>query len=79
VRAVRRVVDLSRPTSRSVFEERFDAARMTRDYLDVYRRLIDHRRDLWSSLGLMKSSVAVPVARTPKLRSPAMLAGSVTS
>jgi glycosyltransferase involved in cell wall biosynthesis len=38
VQAVRRVAHLSRLACRQAFEERFDAARMTRDYLEVYRR-----------------------------------------
>jgi glycosyltransferase involved in cell wall biosynthesis len=41
-RAVGRVAGLSRHTCRAVFEERFDAARMARDYLDVYRHLVRH-------------------------------------
>ena len=40
VAAVGRVAGLSRHACREVFEERFDAARMVRDYLDVYRRLV---------------------------------------
>jgi glycosyltransferase involved in cell wall biosynthesis len=44
VAAVGRVAGLSRRTCRTVFEERFDAARMARDYLAVYRRLV--HRDL---------------------------------
>jgi glycosyltransferase involved in cell wall biosynthesis len=39
VRAVGRVTGLSRRACRAAFEERFDAARMARDYLSVYRRL----------------------------------------
>jgi glycosyltransferase involved in cell wall biosynthesis len=39
VQAVERVANLSRHTCRQVFEERFDAARMARDYVEVYRRL----------------------------------------
>jgi len=39
VRAVGRVGRLSRRDCRRVFEERFDASRMTRDYLHVYRKL----------------------------------------
>jgi glycosyltransferase involved in cell wall biosynthesis len=39
VDAVRRVGALSRATCRRVFEERFDARRMARDYLEVYRGL----------------------------------------
>jgi glycosyltransferase involved in cell wall biosynthesis len=38
--AVGRVQWLSRRDCRKVFEERFDAARMTGDYLQVYRRLL---------------------------------------
>jgi glycosyltransferase involved in cell wall biosynthesis len=37
--AVGRVSGLSRQTCRQVFEDRFDAARMTREYVEVYRRL----------------------------------------
>ena len=39
VKAVGRIDSLDRQTCRLVFEERFDAARMARDYLAVYRRL----------------------------------------
>jgi glycosyltransferase involved in cell wall biosynthesis len=39
VQAVDRVTGLSRLACRRVFEERYDAARMARDYLEVYRRL----------------------------------------
>jgi glycosyltransferase involved in cell wall biosynthesis len=41
VRAVGRVRALSRYACRRVFEERFDAARMARNYVEVYRRLAD--------------------------------------
>jgi glycosyltransferase involved in cell wall biosynthesis len=37
--AVRRAATLDRRRCRAVFEERFDVARMARDYLAVYRRL----------------------------------------
>jgi glycosyltransferase involved in cell wall biosynthesis len=40
VAAVGRVPELSRSLCRKMFQERFDATRMTRDYLDVYRRLV---------------------------------------
>ena len=39
VQAVERVSDLNRETCRQVFEERFDATRMTREYVEVYQRL----------------------------------------
>jgi glycosyltransferase involved in cell wall biosynthesis len=40
VDAVRRLPRLSRARSREVFEERFTAARMARDYVAVYERLV---------------------------------------
>jgi glycosyltransferase involved in cell wall biosynthesis len=39
-KAVSRVAGLSRRACRDAFEERFDAARMARDYVQVYRRLM---------------------------------------
>jgi glycosyltransferase involved in cell wall biosynthesis len=45
LRAVERLPELVRATCRSEFERRFTAARMARDYIDIYRRLIDARRD----------------------------------
>jgi glycosyltransferase involved in cell wall biosynthesis len=39
VNAVERVSGLSRQTCRRVFEYRFDAGRMSREYVEVYRRL----------------------------------------
>jgi glycosyltransferase involved in cell wall biosynthesis len=41
VRAAQRITDLSRRRCREVFEERFSASRMARDYLLIYRQLID--------------------------------------
>ena len=40
VRAVERVADLDRRRCRSAFEERFTAARMARDYLELYEQTI---------------------------------------
>jgi len=40
VQAVRCIAELSREQCRATFEQRFTAARMTRDYLQVYERLI---------------------------------------
>jgi glycosyltransferase involved in cell wall biosynthesis len=40
VRAVGRVGELSRLACRQNFETRFDAARMTQDYMEVYRHLV---------------------------------------
>jgi glycosyltransferase involved in cell wall biosynthesis len=41
VRAVERVGDLNRRACRQVFERRFSAARMTRDYVKVYEQLME--------------------------------------
>jgi glycosyltransferase involved in cell wall biosynthesis len=43
-RAVRQVGELSRRRCRQVFEERFSVERMTRDYLRVYRQLLQQPR-----------------------------------
>ncbi len=43
VEAVERVAGLSRARCRQVFEERFSAHRMARDYLAVYHRLVNAR------------------------------------
>ena len=40
VKAVRRVPQLSRKRCREVFEKRFTAARMARDYVHIFERLI---------------------------------------
>jgi glycosyltransferase involved in cell wall biosynthesis len=56
VEAVGRVAWLNRRTCRAVFEERFDAARMARDYLDVYRRLVEHDSDRFAPQAWRKAS-----------------------
>src|SRR6266852_5586441 len=43
IEAVRRVPDLSRARCREVFEKRFTVARMARDYVKVYMRIVDRR------------------------------------
>lgn len=40
VRALPRVLELDRAACRGVFDERFTSARMARDYVEVYRKLI---------------------------------------
>jgi glycosyltransferase involved in cell wall biosynthesis len=50
VQAVDRVANLSRHSCRRVFEERYDAARMARDYQAVYRRLAYTGLELVSSM-----------------------------
>jgi glycosyltransferase involved in cell wall biosynthesis len=52
VEAVRRVDWLNRHECREVFEERFDAPRMARDYVDVYRRLSHMGSNSAASLSL---------------------------
>jgi glycosyltransferase involved in cell wall biosynthesis len=47
VEAVKRVHWLDRSTCRQVFEDRFDAARMTHDYLKVYRKLAQGNAAMW--------------------------------
>jgi glycosyltransferase involved in cell wall biosynthesis len=46
VDAVERVPTLSRRRCRQVFEERFSAARMARDYLSIYERLLERKAQL---------------------------------
>ena len=41
IQTVRRVPELSRKRCREVFEKRFTAARMARDYVQVFKRLIE--------------------------------------
>jgi len=45
VEAARRVPELRRKRCREVFEKRFTAARMTQDYVQIYKRLINNRQD----------------------------------
>ena len=49
VHAVARVANLSRRACRQVFEERFDAARMAGNYVDVYRRLVHGMHERWDA------------------------------
>jgi glycosyltransferase involved in cell wall biosynthesis len=45
VRAVKRVGEIDRLVCRRVFEERFDASRMAREYVEIYNRAIaNHHR-----------------------------------
>jgi glycosyltransferase involved in cell wall biosynthesis len=70
VEAVGRVAGLSRRACRNDFERRFDAVRMARDYMEVYRRL-SHSH---SESERPESSASVPVLssmpRSPDLRKP---------
>ncbi|HEX2757874.1 MAG TPA: glycosyltransferase, partial [Thermoanaerobaculia bacterium] len=48
-RAVARIPALDRRACRRAFNARFDAARMARDYVDVYRRLVESSPVLWDA------------------------------
>jgi glycosyltransferase involved in cell wall biosynthesis len=80
VRAVGRVAGLDRRVCRRVFQERFDAARMARDYLEVYRRLVDRGSagpELAPPAPVKTSPARSPVASGAKRRPPrAALAAS---
>jgi glycosyltransferase involved in cell wall biosynthesis len=45
VEAVLRVPELSRKRCREIFEQRFTATRMAKDYVRVYERLINRKQD----------------------------------
>jgi glycosyltransferase involved in cell wall biosynthesis len=45
VEAVRRIPELSRALCRAVFEQRFTADRMARDYVRVYERLVSRHKN----------------------------------
>jgi hypothetical protein len=64
VEAVRLVPSLSRHACRKVFERRFDAGRMARDYLQVYRRVASCEGRVGSGSGTsMRPSGAGAAAR----------------
>jgi glycosyltransferase involved in cell wall biosynthesis len=44
IAAVRRIPELSRKRCREVFEQRFTASRMAKDYVRIYRRLMEHKK-----------------------------------
>jgi glycosyltransferase involved in cell wall biosynthesis len=46
VRAAERIPTLSRQRCRQLFEERFSATRMARDYLAIYQRLVEHKANV---------------------------------
>lgn len=62
VEAVGRVGDLSRLACRKAFEARFDAARMARNYVDVYRRLAESGPVLSYATARPWQTAAVPLA-----------------
>ncbi len=66
VRAVARLDQVHRTACRRVFEERFSAERMARDYLAVYRRLLEAKRNARDFAGVPERKRGKPV---PRIRS----------
>ena len=64
VHAVERIAGLSRHACRTAFEARFDTARMARDYLEVYRRLVDGALDLMAPGLPAARALAFPAGRS---------------
>jgi glycosyltransferase involved in cell wall biosynthesis len=73
VQAVGRVASLSRHACRRVFEERYDAVRMARDYLEVYRRLVHAGPDLVRSAPHAAGPLLLPAGHSPDRRKPSQL------
>lgn len=70
IEAVRRVSDLSRARCRQVFEKRFTATRMARDYVKVYMRIVDRRmRELNDCSRLSRRAVTGAEAIRPGIGS----------
>ena len=68
--AVERVASLSRHTCRRVFEERYDAARMARDYVEVYRRLVYVGTQPVQLVPRVPGPLSLPAAHRPDRVSP---------
>jgi hypothetical protein len=68
VGAVGRVGGLGRRNCRAVFEQRYDAARMARGYLDVYRRVAHAEPGQWSPERLASRAFSVRAAASPSRR-----------
>jgi glycosyltransferase involved in cell wall biosynthesis len=77
VRAVGRVSELSRRACRQTFEERFDAARMAQDYLEVYRGLVHGGRALFGDNGTTPPPARRGTEWGRPARAPAPLLGAV--
>src|SRR5579875_304533 len=71
VRAVERVASLSRRLCREVFEQRFSAARMARDYVAIYERLVRAYRP-------RRKSITVPMLRAATKSSQVILPGRMS-
>jgi glycosyltransferase involved in cell wall biosynthesis len=59
VRAVDRVAGLSRSICRATFEDRFDAAHMAQNYIDVYERIVQDRRQQLGPAPCKQSTIAI--------------------
>jgi glycosyltransferase involved in cell wall biosynthesis len=59
VRAVNRVAGLSRSICRATFEGRFDAARMAQEYMNVYQRIVQDRRQQLGPAPCKQSAIAI--------------------
>jgi glycosyltransferase involved in cell wall biosynthesis len=68
VAAVGRVGGLHRRNCRAVFEQRYDAARMARDYLEVYRRVAHAEPGPWSPVRFPTRAFSVRAAASPSRR-----------
>jgi hypothetical protein len=81
VEAVGRVAGLCRRACRDEFERRFDAARMARDYVDVYRHLAHGKPEAERPASAVVVSVSSPLPksldRRRPFRSPAPLLGAL--
>ncbi|PWT87367.1 MAG: glycosyl transferase, partial [Acidobacteria bacterium] len=47
IHAVENIPSISRMECRNIFERRFSAARMAREYVEVYKELIEAKKDVW--------------------------------
>jgi glycosyltransferase involved in cell wall biosynthesis len=62
VRAAERIPSLSRQRCRQLFEGRFSASRMARDYLAIYQRVVDRKAEVAAVSSEVASVVALTAA-----------------
>lgn len=74
--AVGRIAWLERAACRKAFEDRFDAGRMARDYVDVYRRLVNGKLDSVLPRPALKQQLR-PARHIPNGRMPAGALSSI--
>jgi len=68
VKAVERVAALSRKRCRQVFEERFTARRMARDYLKIYRRIVEEKQALTRKTPAVDGFRSRPIDKGQRVR-----------